>query len=160
MRADAARFAADLKAHRVAVADADVLIYHLEGLAPYVVLTGELLTHLSGGAFRLVLSVLTAAEVLAGPYRARLPARVAPTRAFLETIPNAEIADVTLAVADRAAWLRGQGFRMPEALVMGTALVHRADVLVTNDPVFRRRVPGAPQVLVLDDYCRPGRGPR
>lgn len=160
MGADTDRFLVDLDTRRVAVADANVLIYHLEGLTPYVDLTREFFTHLSGGTLRLIVSVLTAAEVLAGPYRARSPVRVTRTRAFLDTLPNTAIADVTFAIADRAAWLRRHGLRMPDALVMATALVHQADVLVTNDPVFRRRIPDAPQVLLLDEYCRPGRRAR
>jgi predicted nucleic acid-binding protein len=154
VKADVPRFLADLGAHRVAVADANLLIYHLEGLAPYVDLTGELLTYLSGSDLRLVVSTLTAAEVLAGPYRAHSHAKVAQATTFLNSLPHAEWVDVSMPIADRAAWLRSQGLRMPDALVMGTALVHGADVLLTNDPVFRRRIRGAPRVLLLDDYCR------
>lgn len=153
-KADVARFLRDLSRHDVAVADANVLIYHLEGLAPYVGLTKGLLTALSGGAVRLVVSVLTAAEVLAGPYRDRDAAKVERVSDFLTGMPATRLADLTLAVADRAAWLRAYGLKMPDALVMGTALVYGAGVVVTNDPVFRRPFPGAPRVLLLDDYCR------
>jgi predicted nucleic acid-binding protein len=131
-----------------------VLIYHLEGLAPYADPTSALLTHLSGGALRLVLSVLTAAEVLAGPYRDRSAVKVAQVTAFLNGLPNTEWVDVSMPIADRAAWLRSHGLRMPDAMVMGTALVRGADVLLTNDPCLRRRLPGAPRVLLLDEYCR------
>jgi hypothetical protein len=40
--------------------------------------------------------------------------------------------------------------------VLATALLHDADVLVTNDAVFRRPVPEAPRVLLLDDYGAAG----
>ncbi|OFX28555.1 MAG: hypothetical protein A2Z07_07775 [Armatimonadetes bacterium RBG_16_67_12] len=158
MRADVPRFLGDLRSHHLAVADANVLIYHLEGLVPYVDLTRELLTHLSGGALRLVVSVLTAAEVLAGPYRVHSRVKVEQTMMFLRGLPNTELAEVTLPVADRAAWLRSHGLRMPDALVMGTAMVRGVGVVLTNDPAFRRKIPGAPRVLLLDDYCSPRRG--
>lgn len=137
----------------MAAADASVLIYHLEGLAPYSDLTGELLTRVADGSLRLVVSVLTAAEVLAGPYRSGAGAKVEQATAFVIGLANTDLVDVTFAIADRAAWLRAYGLRMPDALVMGTALVRGADVLLTNDSGFRRPIPGAPRVLLLDDYC-------
>lgn len=153
MRADVPRFLADLGGHAVAAADANVLIYHLEGLAPYSDLTSGLLTRVSEGSLRLVVSVLTAAEVLAGPYRSGAGAKLEQATAFLMGLANTDLADVTFAIADRAAWLRAYGLRMPDALVMGTTIVRGADVLVTNDPGFQRPIPGAPRVLLLDDYC-------
>ncbi len=153
MRADVRRFLDDLSPHHLAIADANVLIYHLEGLSPYADLTSELLVYLSSGSLHLVVSTLTAAEVLAGPYRVPDRAKVEKATAFLTTLPNTELHDVTFAVADRGAWLRTYGLRMPDALVMGTALVRGAELLLTNDPVFLRTIPGAPKVLLLDDYC-------
>lgn len=154
MAADRERFLADLREHPVAVADTNVLIYHLEGLRPYATLTEALLTDLASGALRLVVSSITVAELLAGPYREGSPAKVATARSFVEGLPGTEIADVTLEIADRAAWLRAHGLRMPDALVMATALVHEAGALVTNDPAFRRKVSGGPKVILLDDYVR------
>lgn len=153
MRAEVSRFLADLQPHGTAVADANVLIYHLEDLSPYSQLTRALLERLAEGSLRLVVSVLTAGEILAGPYRGGDEARVALATAFLRGLPNTTLADVTLAIADRAAWLRGHGLRMPDAVVMATGLIHSAEVVLTNDPVLQRPVPGGPRVLLLDAYC-------
>ncbi len=150
--ADLRRFSGDLGRGHLAAVDANVLIYHLEGLDPYVHFTGEILGRLSEGSLRLLVSVLTVAEILAGPYRERDEEKANAVRGFLLGIPNALIADVTLPIADRAARTRAFGLRMPDALVVGTALVHRADCLLTNDPVFKRPIPGAPRVMLLDDY--------
>lgn len=158
MRAEVSRFLADLEPHSTAVADANVLIYHLEDLPPYSQITRALLERLAEGSLHLVVSVLTVAEILAGPYRAGDEARVATAAAFLQGLPNTTLAEVTMAVADRAAWLRGHGLRMPDAVVMATAIAHAAGVLVTNDPALQRPVPGGPRVLLLDAYSLPGNG--
>ena len=135
------------------VLDANVLIYHLEGMIPYAELTTTLLAEAAGDSLRLAVSALTVAEILAGPYRHEDPSRLEVVRDFLEGLPNAAIQPLDLAVADRAAWIRMYGLRMPDAIVMATALVLGADALVTNDAVFQRAIPGAPKVVLLDEYC-------
>ncbi|MDQ7857240.1 MAG: PIN domain-containing protein [Armatimonadota bacterium] len=158
MPADLRRFARDLASLRVGVVDANVLIYHLEELAEYSDLTAAIVDRAARGGCRIVMSALTVAEVLAGPYRETDTRKVERAANFLTGIPNGEIADLTLAVADRAAWLRRFGLRMPDAVVMATAITSRADAILTNDPVFRKQIPGAPRVMLLDDYT--GGGPR
>lgn len=156
MPADARRFLADLEKHSVAVADTNVLIYHLEGLEPYVDLTRAFLRLLASRSLRLILSPITIAEVLAGPYRKDDRAGVEVAESFIEGLPNTEIGEVNLEVADRAAWLRTRGFRMPDALVMATAVVHSADVVITNDPGFRTKIRNLPPVMLLDEYTTGG----
>lgn len=149
---DVLRFQSDLADCGLVVLDANVLIYQLEGMLPYVELTSSLMTASAGGSIRLVISALTIAEILAGPYRHEDPSRVAAVQDFLQSLPNATIQPMDLAVADRAAWLRNHGLRMPDAIVMATAFVVAADALVTNDIVFQRAIRGAPKVLLLDEY--------
>lgn len=156
MPADLRRFRRDLAALRVGVVDANVLIYHLEELPEYIDLTAAIVERAAAGACRIVISALTVAEVLAGPYRQGDARKAERAAGFLAGIPNGEIADVTLAVADRAAWLRRFGLRMPDAVVVATAITRRADAVLTNDPAFRKEIPGTPRVMLLDDYARRG----
>lgn len=149
---DILRFQSDLADCGLVVLDANVLIYQLEGMLPYAELTSSLMAASVGGSIRLVISALTVAEILAGPYRHEDPSRVAVVQDFLQSLPNATIQPIDLAIADRAAWLRNHGLRMPDAIVMATAFVVGADALVTNDTVFQRTIPGAPSVLLLDEY--------
>lgn len=152
MRADTERFLDALRSHTVVSVDSNILIYHLEGLASHVDLTTALLTRLAEGEFRLVISAVSVGEILAGPHLARDEAKAARAAAFLRGLPNATLADVTVPIAERAARIRALGLRMPDALVLGTAMVHGAGALVTNDPVFRRPIPDTPEVVLLDDY--------
>ncbi len=71
----------------------------------------------------------------------------------MEGLPGTTLADVTVSVADRAAWLRTHGLRMPDAVVLATAVVHGNDAVLTNDPTLRRDIAGVPPVVLLDDYC-------
>lgn len=154
MAVDRERFLADLREHVTVAADTNVLIYHLEGLAPYVELTEALLTELAAGELRLVVSTIVVAELLAAPYRSGSTTKVATARSFVESLPSTEITEVTLEIADRAARLRAQSLRMPDALVMATTLAREAGALVTNDPAFRRKIKGGPKLFLLDDYLR------
>jgi predicted nucleic acid-binding protein len=100
-----------------------------------------------------VISTLTVAELLVGPYREKGEAKVGPAREFVSEVPGGRLAEVTFDVADRAAWLRTHGLRTPDAIILATAVVHGCDAVLTNDPALRRDIPGVPPVLLLDDYC-------
>lgn len=75
------------------------------------------------------------AECLVGPSR-RGPAAVKAVEAFLSDLP-ADVEPITRPVASRAAALRarhGRRLRLPDALVVATAMHLRADRIVTTDP--------------------------
>lgn len=152
MAAAGRRWVAELVRRAPVVVDTNVLIYHLEGLSRYLDLTARLISALAEAETRAIVSTVTLAEVLAGPYRSGDPSAVDAARAFVEDLPNTVLADVTPPIADRAAWLRPQGFRMPDALIMATAIVHSAGAVVTNDPGLGCDHPDLPIVLLLDDF--------
>ena len=84
---------------------------------------------------------LTAAELLVRPFRSG-PASVASVEGFLRFFTSIRLADVSYAIAREAARIRAAtNLAMPDAIVVGTALAHRADVLVTND----RELAGVPR---------------
>lgn len=100
--------------------DTDVCIDHLEGTA-----------RLPGRRATLAYSVVTRAELLAGPEAQHEPAcrLLAPLR----EIP------VDRRVAERAGALRREaGLRLPDALVAATALVHHLTLHSRNLRDFRK----------------------
>ena len=100
--------------------DTDVCIDHLDGTA-----------RLPGRRATLAYSVVTRAELLAGPESQHDPARrlLAPLR----EIP------VDRRVAERAGALRREaGLRLPDALVAATALVHHLTLHTRNHRDFRK----------------------
>ncbi len=92
------------------------------------------------------------AEALVGPMTAGKRA-VGTVDAFLEELP-AQIVERTTAMAKEAARLRSSyrsGLRLPDALVIATAEVRRADEILTTDTGWpaRSRMMITPTVRVL-----------
>jgi predicted nucleic acid-binding protein len=151
--ADVTRFLRDLTRYETVVLDTNILIYHLEGLGPYVDLTRAAFTALAEGELSAVISTLTVAELMVGPYRDKDDGKVGLAMEFVSEVPGGKLVDVTFDVADRAAWLRTHGLRTPDAIILATAVVRECDAVLTNDPALRRDIAGVPPVLLLDDYC-------
>ena len=100
--------------------DTDVCIDHLQGVR-----------RLPARRAKLVYSVVTRAELLAGPHEQHAAARrlLAP----LGELP------VDRRIAERAAVVRRDcGLRLPDALIAGTALVHDLTLLTRNRADFHR----------------------
>jgi toxin FitB len=103
--------------------DTDVCIDHLEGTA-----------RLPARQARLAYSVITRAELLAGPDEQHEAARrlLAPLREI----------DVDRRIAERAGAIRRTtGVRLPDAFVAATAIVHSLTLHTRNHRDFRK-VPG------------------
>ncbi|MEO7664538.1 MAG: type II toxin-antitoxin system VapC family toxin [Candidatus Limnocylindrales bacterium] len=103
-----------------------------------------------------VLSTLTCGELLIRPFRTG-QAAVATIEGFLRFFTSIRLAEVTYDVAREAARIRAATqLAMPDAIVVATAVVQRADVLVTNDrawPANLKRVAADLRVLQLGDVA-------
>jgi len=87
-----------------------------------------------GRSADLVLPASAYSELMVHP-QADGPEEVAHTDAFIESLP-ARIEPIDRAVALAAAQLRarfGRALRLPDALVLGTALTLRADLVLTTN---------------------------
>lgn len=102
---------------------------------------------LDAGA-ELAIPVSVYAEILVGPFRHGVRA-VEKAEAFIADI-GARIEAVTPQIGRAAAALRathGQRLRLPDALVIATAQILRADRVVTTDVGWPRRLPVTVEVL-------------
>ena len=100
----------------------------------------------------LVLPASACAEILVAPYR-RGSAAVETVDAFLDALP-ATVEPATRIVAARAAELRakhGSRLRLPDALVVATAMVLGAERVVTTDGRW-------PHLLVRVEVIQPDAG--
>lgn len=80
-----------------------------------------------------VLSTLTAAELLVRPFRAG-EAAIGVVEGFLRFFGSIFLADVTYPIAREGARIRAStGLALPDAIVIATAIEHRAGLLATND---------------------------
>lgn len=135
--------------------DTPIWIYHLEDVRPYSDLTLHLFSEAAGGGGELVLSTISLAEILAGPWRARDSERARRIEDALKAMPGVLTADVTLSVAGKGAQIRGEtDLPLPDALIIASALERKAQMIITNDAGWGR-VKNLPcRVLVLDNFVR------
>jgi predicted nucleic acid-binding protein len=142
-----------LARHAVIGLDTAILIYHLEDHPRYRSLTQELLSGVETGRVRAVTSTITVMELTVRPWQVGRSAVAREYEAVLVHFPNLILADVTRAVARRAAQLRARYHLRPaDALQVATALVHEATAFVTNDRGLARLEPML-DVIILDDVA-------
>jgi predicted nucleic acid-binding protein len=135
--------------------DANVLIYSVERVAPYISALDAFWQQISAQQRVVLSSELTTLEVLVGPLRAGDTALETLFRRALFASPDLGLIPVSRAVLERAAQLRASlpGLKTPDAIHAATALEANCALVVTNDPVFRR-IPGL-TVQVLRDVLPP-----
>ncbi|MGE0135778.1 MAG: type II toxin-antitoxin system VapC family toxin [Dehalococcoidia bacterium] len=116
------------------VLDAGVLIAFLDAADTHHAPAREALAAASAAGDSLALAASAYAEVLVGPSR-RGDAEVEQLRAFVGRFP-VRVVPLNEAIAEAAAVLRarhGSRLRLPDALVIATAVVLDADVILTTD---------------------------
>ena len=113
--------------------DAGVLIGFLDADDAHHAAARSVVSHALDGADRLAMAASSLAESLVGPAR-RGDDAVQLVHSLLERLPL-EVVALDLDVATRAARLRARhrSLRLPDALVIATAVEHGADRLVTTD---------------------------
>ena len=154
MDVDLAKFKRALAGTRRVGLDTQILIYHLEDVAPHSKLTTYLLAEASAKTIQLLLSVVSLSEILVKPWQEGDGERAEHIRMALESLPGLQFADVTADVAADGAALRGQvGLPLPDALIVSSVLERGAQAVVTNDKEWPKRSLPC-RVLVLDDYIR------
>lgn len=150
MAAAAASLASAFPPGASLLVDTSVALAYLTGTEPTSSLAVELFDSLvATGRNVAALSVVTVQEILVRPFRTGPPA-VANAEGFLRHFADIQIVDVTYDIAREAARIRASaGVRAPDALIIATALVIHADVLVTNDRSWPTRLaPLAPSLTL------------
>ena len=85
------------------------------------------------GTHQLVTSVLAFSECAVRPYREKNWPALDQVRLMFQ-MPNLFVYPMDEAVAEEAARIRATyNCKMPDAIIVATAIVHRADVFLTND---------------------------
>lgn len=141
-------------ARRIGV-DTPVWIYHLEDVRPYSDLTLHLFSEAVAGTKELILSAISLAEILVGPWRKGDSDRAERIEDVLSAIPGVSPADLTWTAAGMGARIKGQtDLPLPDALIIASALEHQVQLLITNDTHWGRvkRLPC--RVLILDNYLK------
>jgi predicted nucleic acid-binding protein len=146
-------FLQDLKKISRAMLDSSILIYHLEDCEPYSELTEALITLMGKGALKCILSTISITELLTKPYVEGDTKKILQFRAFIRSLPHTSMAAPDEETAEYAAYLRGRlGFRTPDALLIATAKIEKADVFVTNDVQLKKAEKEGIRILLLEEY--------
>ena len=133
--------------------DSSVLIYHLETIKPYNILTKALIEKIAGGGIFCNISALTITELLAKPYRLKDYVQVSVFEGFISSLPNTKIQPVDYNIAKFAASLRGDhNLRTPDSIILSTALITCSDAFITNDISLKKLNIKDIKILILDEY--------
>ena len=118
--------------------DSAPIIYYLEGHPVLGPRFKNLFDRAEAGAYQLVISTVSLAEVLTGPLRQGNEQLADDYRQALTRPPIWRVADLTVAIAHRAARIRCRTrLRLPDAVQVATALEMSCVALVSPDRDFR-----------------------
>jgi len=123
--------------------DTNVIIYFLEGVEPQASKVEKILDTIVRGKDEGLFSTITIAEVLTGFYIARDISKADKAKKLLKdlTLNSFKIVPVTFEIADLAANLRAKrGGRLPDALIVATALNQKANCIYTQDKDIQRYI--------------------
>ena len=133
--------------------DSSVLIYHLETIKPYDILTKTLIEKIAGGEIFCNICALIITELLTKPYRLKDHDQISMFEGFISSLPNTKIYPIDYNIAKVAASLRGDyNLRTPDSIILSTALSSRSDAFITNDISLKKLNVKDIKILILDEY--------
>lgn len=121
--------------------DTNILIYFLEGIEPQASKVEKILDSFMRMEDEGIVSTITIAEVLTGFYVAGDTEKAAKTKQLLMdlTLNGFKIVPVTFEIADLAADLKARrGGKLPDALIVATALNQAASMVYSEDKDLQR----------------------
>lgn len=129
------------------VLDTAPVIYLLEDNPLHLPLFWPLFQAAERGDIQVLITPITVAEVLAGPWKAGKEALAERYEQALREGLGWKVVDLDAGLAARASRLRGRyGLRLPDAFQLAASLVRGADALVTHDRDFGK---AAKEVAIL-----------
>lgn len=126
---------------RLIALDAMIFIYYLDASDKTLNTQSRLILEpLFGNKTRGITSVVSVLETLSSPRYIHDPERVENYSLFFQSIPMLQVVDITWDIAQEAARLRreNQGLRTPDAIQLATAIIHHADIFITNDVKLKK----------------------
>ena len=115
--------------------DANVFIYAVEGIPPYVGPMRELFGEVDAGSVRAATSELTLAEALVRPMADGNTELQAAYQDVLQTRDGLQLVPVSRSILVEAARLRAENhaLKLPDAIHVATARASGCEALLTND---------------------------
>jgi len=146
-------FQKKLKDLKSVCVDSSVLIYHLETIKPYDLLTKALIEKVAGGEIFCNICALTITELLTKPFRSKDYSQISMFEGFISSIPNTKIHPIDYDIAKLAASLRGDyNLRTPDSIILSTAMTTCSDAFITNDISLKKINLEDIRIIILDEY--------
>ncbi len=114
--------------------DTNVFIYVFEQHPEFGEKAKAILEHIENGFVEAVASSVSLTEILVKPIREGNLTLEKQYKLLFSHFPNLTILPIDNVVAERAAYLRGKyNIKTPDALILATALVAKAELFITTD---------------------------
>jgi predicted nucleic acid-binding protein len=139
--------------HGAIALDSNVLICMLEGVRPQGVVARAIIDGVEAGRVDATTASVTLTEVLARSAAAGDSEAFERLDGDLWSIGGLTVIPMDRRIAIEAAWARGQGHGLADAIHLATARLSDATCFVTNDR--RIRDPGGVEVVYLSDVTVP-----
>jgi predicted nucleic acid-binding protein len=123
-----------LKGSKLIALDTKVFIYVFEQHLEYGEKAKSILRHIENGFATAVASPISLTEILIKPIKEGNLSLEKEYKLLFSHFPNLNILSIDNVIAVRAAYLQGK-YRIstPDALILATAIVAKADLFITND---------------------------
>ncbi len=119
--------------------DTSPFIYFLEKKETYLVFLKDFFRLCSEGAFEIVTSSITLAEILVNPYKNKNEDIAESYLEILENSKGLRIINIDIPISKQAAKLRSNySIRTPDALQISAAINSNADYFLTNDKDLKK----------------------
>lgn len=146
------QFIADISTYNNLMLDTNTIIYFLDGVSEFVDLLAPLFEMIELGQIKANVSVISEAELLVKPYRDNIQDALEVIRFFLDEFPNLKVIPVSREIADQAAKIRADlGIKLPDAIILATALQNQCDLLLGNDIKLMRKATKYLPTVILSD---------
>ncbi|MCL6479182.1 MAG: PIN domain-containing protein [Peptococcaceae bacterium] len=127
------KFIDRVTAFKTIILDTNAVIYFLEGIPEYCEFLMPLFEKAENNQLKIILSVITEAELLVKPYRENDVEAIKAIRMLIEDFPNIEVVPVTREIARKAAEIRSKsGLKLPDAIIVSTGMLF-SGAMVGND---------------------------
>lgn len=139
--------------HRAIALDSNVLIYTLDATMPQGIVAKAIVNGIEAGRADASIASVALTEVLAGPAAAGDADAFERLDGDLWSIGGLTLIPLDRRIAVEAAWARGQGHGLADAIHLATAKLSEATAFITNDHRIRSR--DGVEVVYLSDLTIP-----
>lgn len=146
-------FVKKIAAHQNIMLDTNAIIYFFDGTPNLIDLMLALFELVEQGRLKVTLSVINEAELLVKPYRENNSAAIEAVNFFLEEFPNLKISLLNREISRQAAKIRAEsGLRLPDAMILATAINNNCDLLLGNDSGLIQKASSYLSTIILSEY--------